>query len=336
MKKHWKKALFLFLALILLLSVPAAAKTVRKVWRTENGTTYYYKNGRAVKGIRTIGKKTYFFDKKGRLAKNRWVWSKGKKYRTNSKGQIRKNGFITVSGKKYLLNADGSVAKGFKKRGENWYYFTKDGSMATGLTKIGKNTYYFNKKGIRQTGEKKIGNTTYYFQNDGKLEAKKTVKKGKTTYYGNDGKKLTGSALEKRKTLERAEKIAAKITNASMSKAQKMRTCFDYVVKFPYVTRRTFGNFDGWVNVYANDIFQRGGGNCQSDACAFAFLAKALGCSNVYVCVDSDGTNPSGHSWAEVDGLVYDPLFAEAKGYSTNYGVPYGTYILHPILKVEI
>ena len=62
MKKHWKKALFLFLALILLLSVPAAAKTVRKGWRTENGTTYYYKNGRAVKGIRTIGKKTYFFE----------------------------------------------------------------------------------------------------------------------------------------------------------------------------------------------------------------------------------------------------------------------------------
>lgn len=69
MKKHWKKALFLFLALILLLSVPAAAKTVRKGWRTENGTTYYYKNGRAVKGIRTIGKKTYFLTKRD-------VWQK--------------------------------------------------------------------------------------------------------------------------------------------------------------------------------------------------------------------------------------------------------------------
>ena len=178
MKKHYALSQSLFLALILLLSVPAAAKTVRKGWRTENGTTYYYKNGRAVKALEPSGKRPIFLTKRDVWQKIAGYGARGRSIGPTPRDRSGKNGFITVSGKKYLLNADGSVAKGFKKRGENWYYFTKDGSMATGLTKIGKNTYYFNKKGIRQTGEKKIGNTTYYFQNDGKLEAKKTVKKG--------------------------------------------------------------------------------------------------------------------------------------------------------------
>ena len=155
MKKHWKKALFLFLALILLLSVPAAAKTVRKGWRTENGTTYYYKNGRAVKGIRTIGKKTYFFDKKGRLAKNRWVWSKGKKYRTNSKGQIRKNGFITVSGKKYLLNADGSVAKGFKSAVKTGIISRRTEAWRPGLPKLERTPTISIKKASVRPGKRR-------------------------------------------------------------------------------------------------------------------------------------------------------------------------------------
>ena len=48
---------------------------------------------------------------------------------------------------------------------------------------------------------------------------------------------------------------------------------------------------------------------------------------------DSENTN---HSWAEINGLVYDPLFAEAKNYNKYYGAPYGVYELHPILHVAL
>lgn len=69
---------------------------------------------------------------------------------------------------------------------------------------------------------------------------------------------------------------------------------------------------------------------------AFAYLAKAIGYTNIYVCTDSDGTWGLAHSWAEINGLVYDPLFAEAKNYNKYYGAPYGVYELHPILHVAL
>ena len=53
-------------------------------------------------------------------------------------------------------------------------------------------------------------------------------------------------------------------------------------------------------------------------------------------CTDSDGTYGLAHSWAEINGLVYDPLFAEAKDYNKYYGAPYGVYELHPILRVAL
>lgn len=63
---------------------------------------------------------------------------------------------------------------------------------------------------------------------------------------------------------------------------------------------------------------------------------KALGYKNVYACVDTSQTNGSGHCWAEIDGLVYDPLFSEAKGYYKYFGASYRSYGLYPMRKVAI
>lgn len=38
----------------------------------------------------------------------------------------------------------------------------------------------------------------------------------------------------------------------------------------------------------------------------------------------------------DANGLVYDPLFAEAKSYSGNYGVQYAVYKLSPVLHVKL
>ena len=149
-------------------------------------------------------------------------------------------------------------------------------------------------------------------------------------------KALSSVEITNEEALDNARKVIAKVTNSHMTKAQKLQACFNWVISKPYVTRRRFSNFPGWPAVFANDHFVLGGGNCHSDAGAFAYLAKALGYKNVYVCTDAEGRHGEGHSWTEINGLVYDPLFSEAKNYSKYYGATYRTYILRPILHIAI
>ena len=54
------------------------------------------------------------------------------------------------------------------------------------------------------------------------------------------------------------------------------------------------------------------------------------------VCTDGHRNDENSHGWAEINGRVYDPLFAEAKSYSRNYGVRYGVYPLSPVMRVKI
>ncbi|HIZ22081.1 MAG TPA: hypothetical protein IAA21_04680 [Candidatus Blautia faecigallinarum] len=256
----------------------------------------------------------------------------------NGKRQFLKNGVpVTgirkISGKTFCFDKKGYLVCGRWYTKDNKKYRTdKSGSPVTGLKKIGGKTYYFNSKGVMQTGTVTLKKVTYYFKDNGQLEARKSGSK----YYDANGKQMNSVKANQFETLQRAKGIVKKITTSKMTKQEKLKKCFDWVVSKPYVTRRRFSNTQGWPAVYANDHFVLGGGNCFSDAAAFAYLAKALGYTKVYVCVDSDGRGGSGHSWAEVNGLVYDPLFAEAKGYSKNYGVRYGVYVLHPILHIAI
>ncbi|SCG88389.1 Toxin A [uncultured Clostridium sp.] len=336
MKK--RKIGLLALLICLLLSLPVSAAVAKKDgWhKASNGVVYYYKNGKIAKGFVKIKNKTCYFNKKGKLVKNAWVIYKGKKYRADRCGTIKKNCFVKVDGKFYSLKADGSVRKGWQKFSYGISYFGKDGAIRKGLTVINGRTYLFSQKGILLTGTQTVGKTTYYLSDRGRLEMKKVSTGNGTLYYDGNGKKLSDVKVQDIETLERAKKIAAEITNSGMSQSQKLKACFDWVIKKPYVMRRKFVNEPGWPALYANDHFLLGGGNCESDAAAFAYLAKAIGYTDIHVCTDSDGTYGLAHSWAEINGLVYDPLFAEAKDYNKYYGAPYGVYELHPILRVAL
>ena len=214
------------------------------------------------------------------------------------------------------------------KNGKKRYY--REGKYLTGFQKIGKNTYYFSSKGYMQTGQLKIKKTTYYFSDKGVLEGKKTG----SGYYYPSGKKMGKTKALDFSAYQNAREIAAKITTSHMTKSQKLERCFKWVMDKPYVQRRPFKNVSGWPAVFANDHFVYGGGDCISDACAFAYLAKVIGYKNVYVCTDS--TVAGSHGWAEINGRVFDPLFAQAKSYSRNYNVPYGIYPLSKVLHVKI
>ena len=144
-------------------------------------------------------------------------------------------------------------------------------------------------------------------------------------------KALSSIEITNEEALNNAKKVVAKVTNSRMTKAQKLQACYNWVISKPYVTRRPFTNSPGWPAVFANDHFVLGGGNCHSDAAAFAYLAKALGYKNIYVCTDEPGSR--GHSWTEINGLVYDPLFSESKNYYKYYGATYRTYGLSVLYR---
>ena len=259
---------------------------------------YYGKDGQTLKGLHKIKGQYYYF------------------------GQIK--GYMKTGWKNIVRNG--------KMR--RHYFSPKTGKACIGLHKIDGKYYFFNKYGIMKIVNTVDGKTTYYIGSDGVIQARK---KGNTMYYANGKKKMNQTAYEY-ETLLRAKAVVAAITTPGMSQSEKFQTCYNWVIKHYYNTRRIFQNQTSWPALYANDYFLTGsqGGDCFSDSCTFAYLARALGYKNVYVCVDTDLFDDSGHCWAEINGLVYDPLFSEAKNYYKYFGATYASYGLSPIRRVRV
>lgn len=108
------------------------------------------------------------------------------------------------------------------KSGIRRYY--RKGKRLTGFQKIGKNYFYFSAKGTllkNTTVNKGYKGFTYYIDNKSHVIGRK---KG-STYYTANGKKMTQVQIANL----RSRQIAAEITNSSMSKSQKLQTCFNWV-----------------------------------------------------------------------------------------------------------
>lgn len=235
-------------------------------------------------------------DKKGNLISS--YVDKTKYYRN---GKLA-NGTVTVNGKK--LNFDKGV-------------------LRTGMQTINGNKYYYNASGVLQkngiVGSDKSG--WYYADKNGKIDF--SYSNG-ITQNGKDWNVMSGKATRVKtksdKTLFRALKVVAKVTNKSMSKSQKLKACFNYTKNAYKELNPRIPHYHGsdWPIIYANDMFVDGAGNCFSYGAAFAYMAKAIGYKNVYCC------NSGGHGWAEVDGLVYDPEWSRhhARDY---YALSYNT-----------
>lgn len=236
----------------------------------------------------------------------------------------------TAAGKKQYYQ-NGTFITGLKKIGSKWYFFDNKGIMRTGTVQNGSWTYYLNSKGVLEARKK--GTKTWYYSKKDKLVKYKG--KGAVYYYAN-GKKMNAVDAADTDTTLKAQAVADGITTSKMTKAKKLKTCFAWVMAKNYKTWRKFSPKKGWPATYANDHFEKGWGECHADAAAFAYLAKALGYTKVYVCNDCNGSRGRDHSWAEVNGKVYDPLFAQAKSYKRNYGVSYKSYALRAVLHVKL
>lgn len=192
------------------------------------------------------------------------------------------------------------------------YYVGKDGKAVCGWRKICGEYYYFD----RETGKMSSG---------GKVDSIKINKNGTAVQ--------TEANVKKIRTMMKARAVMEQVTNASDSKSQKIEKCFRWIFQFPYRRYRRLKPIyrqPGWEVTFANDIFDHHQGCCVSEASAAAFLFHECGYETVYVACDT------GHAWVELNGRVYDPLFAEARGFSQYYNIPYAGYGMRPVEKRKI
>lgn len=251
-----------------------------------------------------------------------------------------------------------TVAKGTVDGKTAWWYISKGkvnknynglgtNSNGTWLIEDGKVNFSFNGSktinGVKYTfvdgrcisnyrGWQRLSGKYYYFDRETGAPMRNCTVDG--IRLKSDGSAVSSAYNnEKIRTMMKARSIMASVTNESDSKEVKLKKCFNWVMRHPYKRYRTLKvarQKAGWEMLFANDHFERGNGCCVSDACAFAFLAHECGYKTVYICDDT------AHSWVEINGYVYDPLFAEAKNYNNNYKAPYSVYRLHPAYRTKI
>ncbi len=180
----------------------------------------------------------------------------------------------------------GNHIQGLVTHGDKSYYYDADGNLA--------------KDGI--VGSEADG--YYYAGADGAIDGNYSdgINAGGTDYYVICGK-ATPVKSDEDKVIFAAAQAVAKCTSPGMSKEQKLQKAFDYIkTNYNEGVRRPEPYYGmDWPVLYASDLLIDGKGDCYSYGAGFAYMAKAIGCDEVYAC------NSGGHGWAEVNNLVYDP-----------------------------
>lgn len=147
-----KKAILVFTILLLVgLMMPVVGQThsmaVQNGFVTKSSKTYYYQNGKKVKGLQ---------------------WIDGARYHFSSKGVMTKKAFKTVKSQKYYFGKNGKAYIGLKKVGKYLYYFDENGVMQKGWQTIDDKTYYFQSNGRAVKNKiKKIGDIYANFDVNG-------------------------------------------------------------------------------------------------------------------------------------------------------------------------
>lgn len=237
------------------------------------------------------------------------------------------------------LDENGDVISGYLDT--NRFYI--DGELAEGSLTVNGTEFFF-KDGYLRSGYQTINGKTYYYDGSGNIMKNAIVGSDKegycyagsdgvinynycngVTYKGVDWNVINGKATkatgESGITQFRALKWVAKATNTSMTKEEKLRACFEFLRKSEGITEKNpripHYHGEGWVNLYANDMLLNKAGNCFSYASVFAYMAKGIGYTNIYVC------NSGGHGWTEINGLIYDPEWSRHNFNYSYFGMSY-------------
>ena len=180
------------------------------VWYIKNGTMYknkwkktisrnqYYfdKNGHALKGIKKVGKKTYYFNTTsgrredgliyysgnyyyitgGVMYKNTWLQINSKRKYFGANGIAYKNITTTISGTVYNFSSEANVTHGYFTEDGYTYYKDGNGNLATGYRIIYGKNKFFSQEGILMNNMKNVIDVSYA---QGYIDWKKVKSTGK-------------------------------------------------------------------------------------------------------------------------------------------------------------
>lgn len=152
-----------------------------------------------------------------------------------------------------------------------------------------------------------------------------------------NSKKLSSGQRSDLRAYQRARRIVNGITNSHMSKSEKLKVCYKWLIRSNgYGSWRRLsdgGNY--WYAINANDLFEHRRGDCISYACAMAYMAKVIGYNNVNVC-SRDTRAGNHHTWTEINGRVYDSYFGKRRGIKKYYGISYKKYDYKVVFRKRI
>lgn len=210
--------------------------------------------------------------------------------------------------------------------------YRKNNKFLKGCQFINRKYYFFDTNGVMQRKNVSYKGATYYIDNNGLVQG---VRKG-SSYLTPGGRKLTSGRVSNLRAYQSARNIVNRITNKRMSKAEKLKVCYRWMMSNGYGGwRKLSDGGEFWYAVNANDLFDHRRGDCISYACAMAYFAKVIGYDNVNVC-SRDTRQGNHHTWTEINGRVYDPYFGKEKGADKYYGIPYSRFDYNVVFRQRI
>lgn len=262
-----------------------------------------YVKGKVYTGYYMGKKNKMYYVKKGRCTLQTGMLDAGTKYYSH---KAKKNRKLS----KQTLYVEGAVYNGYYLDSDNRMYLLSNGTYSPVDTALS------------------VG-TAYYSLNDNMMMKLPFDK----VYI--DGKAVEGLTPRGVATFQKARSVVQAVSNPADSKEDKLYKCYLWIKKCPYVQYRTTlaavrDDPVDWDSTFANDIFDKGSGCCASLACAFAYMAKACGYEKVTICSDTE------HAWVDIDGRLYDPLFAKDRNFSLNYNAAYTDYRVHAAFTREL
>lgn len=247
---------------------------------------------------------------------------------------VIKNGLVEENGKYYFYKDGKKLKKVWKTVNGKKYYFKKNGQAATGSYKVKKKYYIFNEKGVFKKYKSEqpvsVGKRVYFVSKKGMAAPGWHVYENKLYYAKKSGvcaksqtvdgitftKKSYAANNTNTKSKIKARKIVERITTSKMSRAQKRRACWNYMVRrgrFHYALKYPNLSKKGWQRATALNMLSTKSGNCYSFACGFAALTKEIGDRPVVICGRVSGRRDHAsdgmtrHSWVQIGGRNYDP-----------------------------
>ncbi len=344
-----------------------------KTGTVKKGTSYYsyqegknrkltkqtlYVKGKAYTGYYMDSKNKMYHVKKGTCTLKTGTVKKGTGYYSY---KAKKNRKLS----KQTLYVKGKAYTGYYMDSKNKMHYVEQGNctLLTGTVQGGTGYYSYSEKkdcvlpsqtlyvdGAVYNGYYLGADNRMYFLSNGTYTPVDTVLNMGTAYYScNENRVLAlpcdklyldGKAVESLTpngvaVFQKARAVVQSVSNPADSKEDKLYKCYLWIKKCPYIQYRTTMdaiNADpvDWDATFANDIFDSGAGCCVSLSCAFAYMAKACGFERVTICSDTK------HAWVDIDGRLYDPLFAKDRNFSTNYNAAYTDYRVHAAFTKEL